>query len=45
MMISRVDTPYFLSRFLGARRIPSDGGGNLWEVAGTEELEKELVDI
>ncbi|GAB7027200.1 C40 family peptidase [Geotalea toluenoxydans] len=45
VMISRVDTPYFLSRFLGARRIPSDGGGNLWEVAGTEELEKELVDI
>lgn len=44
VMISRIDTPYFLARFLGARRIPSDGGENLWQVAETEELEKELVE-
>ena len=35
VMISRIDTPYFLSRFLGARRIPAEGK-SLWEL----ELEK-----
>ena len=34
VMISRMNTPYFLSRFIGARRIPSDGEGFLWELAG-----------
>ncbi len=32
VMISRVDTPYLISRFIGARRIPSDGGGYLSEL-------------
>jgi cell wall-associated NlpC family hydrolase len=43
VMISRIDSPYFLSRFLGARRIPAEGGENLLEVAGSEALEKELT--
>ncbi|WP_243373476.1 C40 family peptidase [Geotalea sp. SG265] len=43
--ISRIDTPYFLSRFLGARRIPSDGRENLWELADVETLIKELVNV
>ena len=42
VMISRMNTPYFLSRFIGARRIPSDGGGFLWELAGGEELKTEV---
>ncbi len=37
--ISRMDTPYFTSRFLGARRIPADGEVSLWELAGGEELD------
>ncbi len=45
VMISRMNTPYFLSRFIGARRIPSEGGGFLWELAEGEEVEKELVKI
>ena len=40
VIISRMDTPYFTSRFLGARRIPADGEGPLWELAGGEELDK-----
>jgi cell wall-associated NlpC family hydrolase len=35
VMISKIDTPYFLSRFLGARRIPA-AGESFWEL----ELEK-----
>ena len=42
VMISRMNTPYFLSRFIGARRIPSDGEGFLWELAGGEELKTEV---
>jgi hypothetical protein len=37
VMISRIDTPYFTSRFLGARRIPADGEGSLSELAGGEK--------
>jgi cell wall-associated NlpC family hydrolase len=40
VIISRMDTPYFTSRFLGARRIPADGEGSLWELAGGEELDE-----
>lgn len=40
VMISRMDTPYFTSRFLGARRLPADGEGSLWELAGGEDLDK-----
>lgn len=43
VMISRIDTPYFLSRFLGARRIPFEDKGNLWEVAAPRDLEAELT--
>jgi len=39
VMISRMNTPYFLSRFIGARRIPSDGGGFLWELAARRGVE------
>lgn len=39
VMISRMNTPYFLSRFIGARRIPSDGGGFLWELAARGGVE------
>jgi hypothetical protein len=38
--ISRMDTPYFNSRFLGARRISADGEGSLSELAGGEELDE-----
>jgi cell wall-associated NlpC family hydrolase len=37
VMVSRIDTPYFLSRFIGARRVSSDGGGFLHELAGEKE--------
>jgi len=40
VMISRMDTTYFNSRFLGARRIPSDGDGFLWELGKEAEMEK-----
>jgi cell wall-associated NlpC family hydrolase len=40
VMISRMDTPYYNSRYLGARRIPSDGDGFLWELAIGDELKK-----
>lgn len=40
VMISRMDTTYFNSRFLGARRIPSAGDGFLWELGKREEMEK-----
>ena len=43
VMISRMDTPYLISRFLGARRIPSDGGGFLSELARGVEPEKESI--
>lgn len=42
VMISRMDTPYYNSRYLGARRIPSDGEGFLWELAKGEEMEQGL---
>jgi len=45
VMISRINTPYFLSRFLGARRIPSNGGEFLRELAGMEELETAPVEV
>jgi hypothetical protein len=44
VMISRMDTDYFNSRFLGARRIPSEGDGFLWELK-KEEIEKELGEV
>jgi len=44
VMISRMDTDYFNSRFLGARRIPADGDGFLWEL-GREEMEKEPGEV
>lgn len=44
VMISRMDTDYFNSRFLGARRIPSDGDGFLWELK-KEEMEKGLEEV
>jgi cell wall-associated NlpC family hydrolase len=40
VMISRMDTDYFNSRFLGARRIPAEGDGFLWELGKGEEMEK-----
>jgi hypothetical protein len=40
VMISRMDTPYYTSRYLGARRIPSDGDGFLWELANGDESKK-----
>jgi cell wall-associated NlpC family hydrolase len=43
VMISRMDTPYLISRFLGARRISSDGGGFLGELARGAEPEKESI--
>lgn len=44
VMISRIDSPYFLARFIGARRVPAEGGGGfLWELAGGDESEKGKV--
>ncbi len=43
VMVSRTDTPYLISRFLGARRIPSDGGGFLSELAKGVESEQEPI--
>ncbi len=40
VMVSRMDTPYLISRFIGARRIPSDGGGFLSELAKEVEADQ-----
>lgn len=45
VMISRMNSPYFLSRFLGARRIQADEGGFLGELTGGDEPEKDLVEV
>ncbi len=43
VMVSRMDTPYLISRFIGARRIPSDGGAFLSELAKGAESENEPI--